>query len=109
MLAGTVSFGLGLLAALSFSVLSDFHPLGFIKLFEGKTFFDVFDFTVTNVMMPVGGILVGIFAGWVVKTQFSKDELFAGKDVIAYKAWLFLVRFVAPIILSLVFIDMAFN
>jgi len=109
MLAGAVSFGLGLLAALSFSVLSDFHPLGAIKLFEGKTFFDVFDFLVINVMMPVGGILIAIFAGWFVKTKYSKDELFGGRDSMAYSVWLFLIRFVAPAILTLVFVDMAFS
>ena len=109
LLAGSVSFALGILAALSFSVLSDFHPLGAIGLFEGKTFFDVFDFTVTNIMMPVGGILVAVFAGWVMKTKFSKDELFGGQDKLAYRAWLVLVRFLAPVILGLVFIDMAFS
>lgn len=109
LLAGSVSFFLGILAALSFSTLADFHPLGAIKLFEGKTFFDVFDFTVTNVMMPIGGILIAIFAGWIVKTEYSRDELFGGRDTFAFKAWLILVRFFAPVILGLVFFDMAFG
>jgi NSS family neurotransmitter:Na+ symporter len=109
LLAGSVSFCLGILAALSFSTLADFHPLGAFKLFEGKTFFDVFDFTVTNVMMPIGGILIAIFAGWFVKTKYSKDELFGGRDTIAYTAWLILVRFLAPVVLTLVFFDMAFG
>lgn len=107
LLAGSVSFTLGLLAALSFSVLSGFHPLGAIDMFAGKTFFDLFDFLVTNVMMPIGGILIAVFAGWVVKTQFSGEE-FGGRGSIAHTAWLFLVRFVAPIILGYVFYDMAF-
>jgi NSS family neurotransmitter:Na+ symporter len=106
LVAGSVSFTLGLLAALSFNVLSDTHPLGAIGLFEGKTFFDLFDYLVTNIMMPLGGILIALFAGWFVKKQFSRDEMFEGKDTIAYRLWLFLVRFLAPAILAFVFYDM---
>ena len=77
-------------------------------MFEGKGFFDLFDFLVTNIMMPIGGILIAVFAGWVVKTRFSREE-FGGRGTIAHSAWLFLVRFVAPVILGFVFVDMAFG
>jgi len=104
---GTISLTLGILAALSFNVLTDFHPLGAIRIFEGKTFFDLFDYLVTNIMMPVGGIMIAIFAGWLVKKEFSRDELFNGRDSIGYRSWLFLTRFVAPGILAFVLYDMA--
>jgi NSS family neurotransmitter:Na+ symporter len=107
MLAGSVSFAFGILAALSFSVLSDFHPLGNFAVFEGKGFFELFIYFVTSILMPIGGILVAVFAGWLMKQQFSRDELFDGKDSITYKAWLTIVRFVAPAILALVLIDVA--
>jgi len=109
LIVGAVAVTLGLLAALSFNVLADFHPLGAIALFADKTFFDLFDFLVTNIMMPIGGILIAVFAGWFVKTRFSKDELFDGRDTFAYRAWLVLVRFLAPVILGMVFVDMAFG
>ena len=96
-----------LLGALSFNVLSGFHPLGFIKVFEGKGFFDLFVYGVTQFLMPVGGILVCIFAGWVMQRQYSLDELFGGNDNLVYKAWLFIVRFVAPILLTFVLVDVA--
>jgi NSS family neurotransmitter:Na+ symporter len=60
--SGCFSFVLGILAALSFNVLSDVHPLGSIRIFEGKTFFSLFDYLVTNIMMPLGGILIAVFA-----------------------------------------------
>lgn len=105
LLAGSISFFLGLFAVLSFSVLADFHPLGAISIFENKRFFELFIYIVTSVMMPVGGILVAVFAGWLVKKQFSKDELFDGKDSILYRVWLIGVRYVAPAILAFVLID----
>ena len=104
--AGAVSFTLGILAALSFNELSGFHPLGALPVFADKTFFDVFDFIVTNLMMPTGGILIAIFAGWMVRRQFSLDELFDGNDTLGYKAWRFLTRFFAPAVLAFVLFDM---
>ncbi len=106
-LMGGVSFFLGILAALSFNVLSDIHPLGSMRIFAGKTFFDLFDYLVTNIMMPLGGILIAVFAGWLMKSTFSHDELFAGRNAILHRLWLVLVRFLAPVILGLVFIEMA--
>lgn len=107
LVSGGISFVLGLLAALSFNVLGDVHPLGAIPIFKDKTFFDLFDYFVTNILMPLGGILIAVFAGWVVKRQFTTDELFGGQDVLAYRLWLFLVRFVAPVLLAYVLFDMA--
>ena len=46
----------GSLAALSSSLLSN------VKLFD-LTFFDLFDFTSSNIFLPVGGVLICIFVG----------------------------------------------
>jgi NSS family neurotransmitter:Na+ symporter len=105
--AGAMAFVLSLLAALSFNVLSDVRVLGNLGIFADKTIFEFFVYVVTQVIMPAGGILVAIFAGWIVKRQFSADELFNGDEPLAYKAWLFIVRFVAPVLLTLVLYDVA--
>lgn len=107
LVSGSISFALGILAALSFNVLGDFHPLGRIPIFSDKTFFDLFDYTITNLFMPMGGILIAVFAGWVMHRRFSCDELFKGRNVIVYRLWLFLVRFFAPLVLAYVLFDMA--
>ena len=98
---------LSLLAALSFNVLADVRILGNLAVFESKTIFEAFVYIVTQVIMPVGGILVAIFAGWIIKRQFSADELFGGSEPITYKVWLFIVRFIAPVLLALVLYDVA--
>ncbi len=105
--AGAVAFVLSLMAALSFSMFSDFHPLGAFTIFEDKTIFELFVYIVTQLIMPLGGILVTIFAGWIVKRQFSADELFGGDEPLVYKVWLFIVRFIAPVLLVLVLWDVA--
>jgi NSS family neurotransmitter:Na+ symporter len=49
---------LGATCALSNSTLADF------KLF-GLTPFDLFDFVSSNIILPVGGIFIALFVGWV--------------------------------------------
>jgi NSS family neurotransmitter:Na+ symporter len=107
LIAGGAAFLLSLLAALSFNVLADVRVLGNLAIFADKTIFEFFVYVVTQVIMPAGGILVAIFAGWVVKRQFSAAELYDGDETAAYKVWLFSVRFVAPILLAMVLYDVA--
>jgi len=105
-LAGGVSWLLGILAVLSMNIWADFYPLGGISIFSGKTFFDLYDFLVINVLMPMGGIMIAIFTGWLVHRKFSSDELYGDKPTIWYRVWLFLIRYLAPLILLGVFVDM---
>jgi len=107
LIAGSVAFLLSLLAALSFNVLSDVRILGNLAVFADKSIFEVFVYIVTQVIMPTGGILVAIFAGWVMKRQFSAAELYGGNEPTVYKIWLFIVRYVAPVLLAFVLYDVA--
>jgi NSS family neurotransmitter:Na+ symporter len=106
LLAGGISWFLGVFAVLSQNRLSEFYPLDGIAIFSGKTFFDLFDFLVINIMMPLGGILIAIFTGWLVHRKFTQQELYGDKPTIWYRAWRVLVRYVAPLLLLGVFLDM---
>jgi NSS family neurotransmitter:Na+ symporter len=106
LLAGGISWSLGVLAVLSQNRLSDFYPLDGIGIFAGKTFFDLFDFLVINLMMPAGGILIAIFLGWRVKQRFSREELYGDAPSIWYGAWRFLLRYFAPLVLTGIFLHM---
>ncbi|MBB3110659.1 NSS family neurotransmitter:Na+ symporter [Paenibacillus phyllosphaerae] len=66
--------------------------------FGGKTFFDWMDFLSSNVLLPVGGLVVTLFAGWVWKDAYSEADLTPGW----YKVWKFALRWVAPILVVLV-------
>jgi NSS family neurotransmitter:Na+ symporter len=107
LVAGSVALFIGFFAVLSFNVLSDFHPLGIIATFEGKNVFESLIHLVLNLMMPIGGILISIFAAWAIKAEFSRDELFKGENTVVYRVWQFLSRFVVPVLLALVLIDVA--
>ncbi|MCP5108256.1 MAG: sodium-dependent transporter, partial [bacterium] len=46
--------------------------------FQGKeqSFFDIFDFVSTNYMLPVGGLLICLFVGWIMKEKIIQSETF---------------------------------
>ncbi|MDR4341712.1 hypothetical protein FOS10_34720, partial [Bacillus thuringiensis] len=61
---GLLIFLVGIPCCLSYGVLSDVHIFG-------KTFFDMADFTVSNVLMPLGALLISLF----IPLRISKREL----------------------------------
>jgi NSS family neurotransmitter:Na+ symporter len=104
MLVGLLTWVLGLLTVFSFNIMQDVTPLGFIEAFRDKTYFGLFDYLTANVMLPLGGLLIAIFAGWVLKREDSVDELRLGEGLL-YRGWYFLIRYVTPLAVGLVFLD----
>lgn len=79
------------LASLSFGPLRDFTICGL-------TFFNLLDFLSSNIFMPLGGMLICIYAGWVLRRKVLASQLSSGEK---HPAWLvhaviFLLRYVAP-------------
>lgn len=93
----------GLGTVFSFSSLQDFHPLGFIPAFESRNIFESIDYIVSNWMMPAGGVLVAVLAGWGLSRSATLEEL-QMTDGRLYKVWRFLVRYLVPIAIALVFV-----
>ncbi len=60
----------------------------------GKNFFDSIDFLTNNVQLPIGGMLVCIFSGWVMKRSTMMNEL--GLSVGMYNLWRAMVRVIIP-------------
>ncbi|MGJ8647968.1 MAG: sodium-dependent transporter [Marinomonas colpomeniae] len=90
---GVVVWGLGIACLGSFSFLSD------VTLF-GKNTFDFLDYITANIMLPLGGILIALFAGWVVKDKFAQDELQLSDSI--YTLWNISMKFTAPIAVAVV-------
>ncbi|UCH54270.1 MAG: sodium-dependent transporter, partial [Pseudomonadota bacterium] len=80
---------LGTGTILSFNLWSGY------TLFGGMTFFDIVDFFTSNVLLPVGGLLIAVFAGWSLSERVSREELALGG--LGFTVWRFLTRYVTPI------------
>lgn len=101
--AGFAIWLLGLGSVLSFSALADFHPLGFLGI--DRSFFGIADFVVANLLLPLNALLIALFAGWVLGDE-SVTEEFAGDSAGWRRYWRFANRYVAPIAISIVLIDL---
>ena len=91
---GLATWLLGFGTAFSFNIWAD------VKLF-GMTFFDHLDFLTSNLMLPLGGICIAIFAGWLMTKETSQAELDM-KSEVGYSIWQVLIRFAAPIAVSII-------
>jgi NSS family neurotransmitter:Na+ symporter len=72
--------------------------------FFGLTFFDLLDFVTSNLMLPLGGILIALFAGWLMKAESTKAELRITNPT-AYGIWQALVRYIAPVAVFIVLLN----
>lgn len=94
-LLGVIVWGLGVAALGSFNVISD-------HLVFGMTVFDFLDFLTANIMLPLGGLLVALFAGWYLTHEITRDEL-ALRMPLIYHAWSVTIRFIAPAAVAVIF------
>ena len=75
--------------------------------FYGKTLFDWFDFVTGQLFLPTAGFLTCLFLGWYVPKKVVQDEFtnwgtLKGK---VFNVYLFLIKFVCPILIFLVFLN----
>jgi NSS family neurotransmitter:Na+ symporter len=103
MTAGLATWGFGLLTVLSFNRWSDIKLLAGVDVFRDSTIFDLLDYLTANIMLPLGGLLIAIFAAWKMSRESSMDELNMG-DRFFYPLWRFLVRYITPIAVIIVFL-----
>ena len=65
----------------------------------GKTFFDIYDFCSSNILLPVGGLFLAIYAGWVWGLPKFKESLSNFGKIQNQKVSrvvFFILRFVTP-------------
>jgi len=81
--------------------------LGDVKIF-GNNIFDLFDKTTANILIPVGGLLIVLFAGWRMKRKDFLDEITSGGkhkiNSVYLRIIMFSVKYLAPVIISIILI-----
>jgi neurotransmitter:Na+ symporter, NSS family len=97
---GILIFIVGIPSCLSYGLMADF------KLFD-KIFFDLMDFTVSNVLMPIGALAISIFVSLKVPKSVLFDELKQGSNVrkLFFYVWFYLLKYLTPIAIIIVFLD----
>lgn len=97
---GFCIFLVGIPSALSFGVWSD------ITIF-GKNIFDAVDFLSSNILMPLGALFISIFVSFKMEKKVLEAEFFVGGNYgkKVFTCWAFLLRFVAPLAIIIVFLN----
>lgn len=97
---GFLIFLIGVPSSLSNNLLKDFHFIG------GRNYLDSIDFLATNYMLPLGGLLIAIFTGWVLTTRLARGEIEKGAVRFhLYPIWHFLIKYISPILVALVLMN----
>lgn len=84
----------GFSVVLSFNVWQDVHIL------PGKNIFDTLDYIVSNIMLPLGGLVTALWMGWLMKPSDARNELGLGPQWFGVLHTM--VRYVSPVLLFLV-------
>lgn len=96
LMIGVAVWLLGLAVVLSFN-----HWSG-VKLLFGLNIFDTLDKLTSTILLPLGGLMMALFAGYVMQKQHVQEEL--GLKRIGFKAWRFTNSIIAPVAIMAVFL-----
>lgn len=98
-LVGGLAWVLGIGSALSFNVWSgpEYQILG-------KTLFDLKDFVASNIMLPLGGLLIALFVAYGAGRHMALEELSISRQRL-FDAWWFVIRYISPMGIAIVFLN----
>jgi NSS family neurotransmitter:Na+ symporter len=99
---GVISWVLGIGTVLSFNHWAEVHIVGTL------TFFDFVDFVSQNVMLPLGGMFIALFAAWGLPKTVIGAQLGIRSGVLGF-LWKFVCGVVAPLAVLIVFIATVFG
>jgi NSS family neurotransmitter:Na+ symporter len=95
LVVGILAWLAGMASVFSFNVWSH-------VTIAGNNIMGAIEYAANNVMMPLGGMLIALFAGWVLSNRITHEELDQKMPNWAFTAWLWLVRVVTPALILLV-------
>ncbi|WP_116473586.1 sodium-dependent transporter [Zobellella maritima] len=95
LMSGLVMWVLSLGTVFSFNIWEQ-HTL------FGKTFFGVLDYLTSGWFLPLGGLFIAIFAGWVMTRRATEQELGRG---LGYRLWYYTIRYISPVAIVIMFLN----
>ena len=95
-LLGSLTWVFGIFTVLSFNDLSTFTIFG-------MTIFDNLDYLTSKIMLPLGGLMMALFVGYVMNKATVKNELNANQSIT--NIWFMIIKVFSPILLIIIFIQ----
>lgn len=94
-------FVLGIGTVFSFNHWSEWRPIASIERYADFGYFEILDYLTANIMIPLSGLLLALFAGWRIKPDVIAEQLQIRNQSL-FRAWFWLLRWVAPISIALI-------
>lgn len=92
----------GSVAVLSIISLMSYNVMGEVSM-GGRNFNDIMDYFSNQVLLPLGGLLIAVFAGWAMSREATRDEL-TSLGPKGYALWHFTIRFIVPPAVLVIFV-----
>ena len=88
----------GVLSAVSLGGNETLSNINFIGRPSTAGVFGTLDYLASNWFLPVGGLLIALFTGWVLNQNDAREELEEGNGPLGWRftLWRFLIRIAAP-------------
>lgn len=80
-----------------FVILSNTEDYSAMLTFGSKNLFDWLDFSTSAILMPLAGIVISIFMGFVLSKDTTRNALVPYMGITFYNIWLFIIRYLSPI------------
>ncbi|WP_115718640.1 sodium-dependent transporter [Gallaecimonas mangrovi] len=101
--AFTAGFGIWLLSLGTIAATCGL-PIAIFNTPWGQTnFFDALDYLTANILLPIGGLLLAVFTGWIANKKLIADMI---DSPAVFRLWQPIIKFLAPIAILLVFLQL---
>ncbi len=100
---GSVTYIFGTMA-----LLSNVKEYASYVTFGGKGFFDILDFSSSSILLPLGGIIIAIFVGFVMQKESVYSVLGEYMSQRVFNLWYFSIKYITPLGVLAVMINKIF-
>jgi len=104
-LKASVSMGLFFYLVGIIALLSNIDGFKESLTWGGKNFFDWVDFITAAAMLPLGGLIMAIFVGFVIPKE-QVESVMKPQLGFAFNAWYFSLRYITPIAMFIVMLSL---
>ncbi len=88
------------------AILSYTNSWGKLFSIGGKPLFDLIEYTTDSILLPLGGLLIALFVGYVLALPKIKDQLQKEMGEFGFKLWYFSIRYIAPLALLFMMLNL---
>lgn len=100
-IAGSTFYIIGI-----FALLSNSAEFGKYLTFGSKNFFDWLDFLTASILLPLGGLVMSIFVGYIIPRTQVRAALKDSMSDLFFAVWYFCLRYLVPPALIIVMINL---